>query len=68
MPQKGVAPAAIRHDQETTAQATVVSRPAAFRSTVKLGVLLSNSKSRRAKLAADKLQALADLRLAWAAV
>jgi superfamily II DNA or RNA helicase len=35
---------------------------------VKLGVFLSNSKSRRAKLTADKLQALADLGLEWAAV
>jgi superfamily II DNA or RNA helicase len=33
---------------------------------VKLGVFLSNSKSRRAKLTADKLQALADLGLEWA--
>ncbi|MFF1595012.1 Helicase associated domain protein [Streptomyces sp. NPDC058286] len=34
---------------------------------VKLGVFLSNSKSRRAKLAADKLAALAALGLEWAA-
>ncbi|CAL9328114.1 hypothetical protein SUDANB146_00012 [Streptomyces sp. enrichment culture] len=34
---------------------------------VKLGVFLSNSKSRRAKLSADKLTALADLGLEWAA-
>ncbi|WP_411848669.1 helicase associated domain-containing protein [Streptomyces violarus] len=34
---------------------------------VKLGVFLSNTKSRRAKLAADKLQALAALGLNWAA-
>lgn len=34
---------------------------------VKLGVFLSNAKSRRGKLAADKLQALADLGLEWAA-
>ncbi|MFE5740195.1 DEAD/DEAH box helicase [Streptomyces celluloflavus] len=34
---------------------------------VKLGVFLSNSKTRRAKLTADKLQALADLGLNWAA-
>lgn len=34
---------------------------------VKLGVFLSNSKSRRAKLTADKLQALAALGLDWAA-
>lgn len=34
---------------------------------VKLGVFLSNTKSRRGKLAADKLQALADLGLEWAA-
>ncbi|OII64412.1 helicase [Streptomyces sp. CC53] len=34
---------------------------------VRLGVFLSNSKSRRAKLAADKLRALADLGLEWAA-
>ncbi|MFD7499209.1 hypothetical protein ACFV8T_44420 [Streptomyces sp. NPDC059832] len=34
---------------------------------VKLGVFLSNSKSRRAKLTADKLQALASLGLDWAA-
>jgi hypothetical protein len=34
---------------------------------VKLGVFLSNSKSRRAKLGADKLAALADLGLDWAA-
>ncbi|WP_424893235.1 Helicase associated domain protein [Streptomyces sp. XH2] len=36
-------------------------------SEVKLGVFLSNSKSRRAKLTADKLRALADLGLEWAA-
>ncbi|MFC9249633.1 Helicase associated domain protein [Streptomyces sp. NPDC057136] len=36
-------------------------------SEVKLGVFLSNSKSRRAKLTADKLQQLADLGLEWAA-
>ncbi|OUC73480.1 helicase [Streptomyces swartbergensis] len=35
---------------------------------IRLGVFLSNSKSRRAKLSADKLQALADLGLDWAAV
>ncbi|MET7698626.1 Helicase associated domain protein [Streptomyces sp. NPDC005485] len=34
---------------------------------VKLGVFLSNSKSRRAKLTADKLRALAALGLGWAA-
>ncbi|MFC9133372.1 Helicase associated domain protein [Streptomyces sp. NPDC057099] len=34
---------------------------------VKLGVFLSNSKSRRAKLTADKLAVLADLGLDWAA-
>ncbi|WP_405852898.1 MULTISPECIES: hypothetical protein [unclassified Streptomyces] len=34
---------------------------------VKLGVFLSNTKSRRAKLTADKLQALAALGLDWAA-
>jgi hypothetical protein len=34
---------------------------------IRLGVFLSNSKSRRAKLTADKLQALADLGLDWAA-
>ncbi|MFH8993042.1 Helicase associated domain protein [Streptomyces sp. NPDC017940] len=34
---------------------------------VKLGVFLSNSKSRRAKLTADKLAALARLGLEWAA-
>ncbi|WP_405851160.1 Helicase associated domain protein [Streptomyces sp. NBC_00090] len=33
---------------------------------VKLGVFLSNSKSRRAKLTADKLAALAELGLQWA--
>ncbi|MFE8017916.1 hypothetical protein ACFU3O_34890 [Streptomyces antibioticus] len=33
---------------------------------VKLGVFLSNSKSRRAKLTVDKLAALADLGLDWA--
>ncbi|TXS35568.1 DEAD/DEAH box helicase [Streptomyces sp. uw30] len=33
---------------------------------VKLGVFLSNSKSRRGKLSADKLQALANLGLDWA--
>ncbi|MGA5606170.1 Helicase associated domain protein [Streptomyces griseoincarnatus] len=33
---------------------------------VKLGVFLSNTKSRRGKLTADKLQALADLGLEWA--
>ncbi|MER5475256.1 Helicase associated domain protein [Streptomyces sp. NPDC002685] len=36
-------------------------------SEVKLGVFLSNSKSRRAKLTADKLAALATLGLDWAA-
>ncbi|MEH0664038.1 helicase associated domain-containing protein [Streptomyces stelliscabiei] len=36
-------------------------------SEVKLGVFLSNSKSRRAKLTADKLAALATLGLNWAA-
>jgi hypothetical protein len=34
---------------------------------VTLGVFLSNTKSRRGKLTADKLQALADLGLDWAA-
>ncbi|MFD8251315.1 DEAD/DEAH box helicase [Streptomyces werraensis] len=34
---------------------------------VKLGVFLSNTKSRRAKLTTDKLRALADLGLEWAA-
>lgn len=34
---------------------------------VKLGVFLSNSKSRRGKLTADKLAALAGLGLEWAA-
>ncbi|MFE4801757.1 hypothetical protein ACFRFL_44130 [Streptomyces sp. NPDC056708] len=34
---------------------------------VKLGVFLSNTKSRRAKLTADKLQQLAALGLEWAA-
>ncbi|MFG2885763.1 Helicase associated domain protein [Streptomyces sp. NPDC048297] len=34
---------------------------------VRLGVFLSNSKSRRAKLTADKLRALAGLGLEWAA-
>ncbi|WP_374202073.1 hypothetical protein [Streptomyces sp. AC550_RSS872] len=34
---------------------------------VKLGVLLSNTKTRRAKLTADKLAALAELGLEWAA-
>ncbi|MFF3404275.1 hypothetical protein ACFYW6_38230 [Streptomyces sp. NPDC002659] len=34
---------------------------------VKLVVFLSNTKSRRAKLTADKLAALADLGLEWAA-
>jgi hypothetical protein len=33
---------------------------------VRLGVFLSNTKSRRAKLTADKLQQLADLGLDWA--
>ncbi len=33
---------------------------------VRLGVFLSNSKSRRAKLTADKLAALANLGLEWA--
>lgn len=33
---------------------------------VKLGVFLSNTKSRRAKLTADKLRQLADLGLEWA--
>lgn len=35
--------------------------------TVKLGVFLSNTKTRRGKLTADKLQALAALGLKWAA-
>ncbi|MGN3953501.1 hypothetical protein ACGV4K_00055 [Streptomyces sp. WAC8370] len=35
---------------------------------VKLGVFLSNTKSRRAKLTAGKLAALANLGLDWAAV
>ncbi|GGV30032.1 hypothetical protein GCM10010260_83290 [Streptomyces filipinensis] len=34
---------------------------------VKLGVFLSNTKTRRAKLTTDKLAALADLGLNWAA-
>ncbi|MER6617829.1 helicase [Streptomyces xantholiticus] len=34
---------------------------------VKLGVFLSNAKSRRGKLTADKLQTLAELGLDWAA-
>ncbi|MEV8063246.1 Helicase associated domain protein [Streptomyces antimycoticus] len=34
---------------------------------VKLGVFLSNTKSRRGKLTADKLRQLSDLGLAWAA-
>ncbi|WSI53224.1 helicase [Streptomyces platensis] len=34
---------------------------------MRLGVFLSNAKSRRAKLAADALQQLADLGLEWAA-
>ncbi|MFD4975212.1 helicase associated domain-containing protein [Streptomyces sp. NPDC058424] len=34
---------------------------------VRLGVFLSNTKTRQAKLTADKLQALADLGLEWAA-
>jgi hypothetical protein len=34
---------------------------------VRLGAFLSNSKSRLAKLTADKLQQLAGLRLEWAA-
>ncbi|MFH8534759.1 helicase associated domain-containing protein [Streptomyces tendae] len=34
---------------------------------VRLGVFLSNTRSRRSKLTADKLQQLADLGLAWAA-
>ncbi|MEV5012617.1 helicase associated domain-containing protein [Streptomyces sp. NPDC055692] len=34
---------------------------------VKLGVFLSNTKSRRGKLTADRLQALAALGLKWAA-
>ncbi|WP_435841982.1 hypothetical protein [Streptomyces hirsutus] len=34
---------------------------------VKLGVFLSNSKSRRTKLTVDKLRALAGLGLEWAA-
>lgn len=36
-------------------------------SEVKLGVFLSNTKTRRAKLATDKLAALAGLGLEWAA-
>ncbi|TXL88195.1 helicase [Streptomyces sp. IB2014 016-6] len=35
-------------------------------SEVKLGVFLSNSKSRRTKLTADKLAQLANLGLQWA--
>jgi hypothetical protein len=34
---------------------------------VRLGVFLSNNKTRRAKLTADKLAALADLGLEWTA-
>ncbi|MGW1107975.1 helicase associated domain-containing protein [Streptomyces sp. NPDC002540] len=34
---------------------------------VKLGVFLSNAKSRRGKLTADKLRRLAELGLEWAA-
>lgn len=34
---------------------------------VKLGVFLSNGKSRRTKLTVDKIAALADLGLEWAA-
>ncbi|WP_141720755.1 helicase [Streptomyces sp. Ncost-T10-10d] len=34
---------------------------------VRLGVFLSNTKSRRAKLTTDKLTALANLALEWAA-
>ncbi|MFH9742696.1 hypothetical protein ACH4MA_34035 [Streptomyces roseolus] len=34
---------------------------------VRLGVFLSNTKTRRAKLSADKLAALAGLGLEWAA-
>ncbi|MFD0034096.1 helicase associated domain-containing protein, partial [Streptomyces sp. NPDC127172] len=34
---------------------------------IKLGVFLSNSKTRRAKLTTDKLQQLANLGLHWAA-
>uniref|UniRef100_UPI003F496FD6 helicase associated domain-containing protein n=1 Tax=Streptomyces chartreusis TaxID=1969 RepID=UPI003F496FD6 len=34
---------------------------------IRLGVFLSNTKSRRGKLTADKLAALADLGLDWAA-
>ncbi|WP_349362127.1 helicase [Streptomyces sp. H27-C3] len=34
---------------------------------MKLGVFLSNSKSRRAKLTTDKLATLANLGLSWAA-
>ncbi|MFG2934075.1 hypothetical protein [Streptomyces achromogenes] len=34
---------------------------------IKLGVFLSNTKSRRTKLTADRLAALASLGLAWAA-
>lgn len=37
-------------------------------SEVKLGVFLSNTKTRRAKLSSDKLAALADLGLNWAVV
>ncbi|WP_030289018.1 hypothetical protein [Streptomyces catenulae] len=36
-------------------------------SEVKLGVFLSNAKSRRTKLTVDKLAALAGLGLEWAA-
>ncbi|MFJ2272507.1 helicase associated domain-containing protein [Streptomyces sp. NPDC087849] len=66
--EKGVAALAqykARTGSVTVSRAHVEALPDG--SEVKLGVFLSNSKSRRAKLTADKLQALAALGLKWAA-
>jgi len=61
--EKGVA--ALREGSVTVPRAHVEALPDG--SEVKLGVFLSNSKSRRAKLTVDKLAALAGLGLEWAA-
>ncbi|MFE4540695.1 Helicase associated domain protein [Streptomyces scopuliridis] len=66
--EKGVAALAqykARTGSVTVARAHVEALPDG--SEVKLGVFLSNNRSRRAKLTADKLQALAALGLEWAA-
>ncbi|MFJ3214060.1 hypothetical protein [Streptomyces flaveolus] len=55
---------------DMTLAATRSSRPPASRdetSEVRLGVFLSTTKSRRAKLTADELRLLAELGVGWAA-